>query len=114
LRNLEPGKCTQTYPGIGSAYVLAEEAVAKIDGKPDVNVKAGQPLVFPWGTAHNVCNISGCQFKALAQRIVEKGKPLHRPLRNSTNPLVRTRSTSAASRRGVELSKEEQRSCCGK
>jgi hypothetical protein len=94
--------------------VLAGEAVAKIDGKPDVNVKAGQPLVFPRGTAHNVSNISGCPFKALAQRIVEKGKPLHSPLPNLPNPFIRTRSMRAASKRGVELSKEEHQSCCGK
>ena len=78
IAELEPGKCTgrHSHPGAESAYVLEGEAVAKFDGKPDLILKAGQPLQFAPGEVHNVCNVGGAHFKALAHYIVEKGKPL--------------------------------------
>ena len=78
---LQSGDCTgrHTHPGVESAYVLEGEAVVKIDGKPDVIVKVGQPLLFELRVVHNVCNISGRPFKALAHYIIEKGKPLASP-----------------------------------
>ena len=78
IAELEVGSCTgrHTHPGAESAYVLEGEAVAKFDGKPDLILKAGQPLQFAPGEVHNVCNVSGGPFKALAHYIVEKGKPL--------------------------------------
>ncbi len=78
---LPAGKCTgrHTHPGAESAYVLEGEAVAKFNSKPDLVLKAGQPLQFAPGLVHNVCNSSGAPFKALAHYIVEKGKPLATP-----------------------------------
>jgi quercetin dioxygenase-like cupin family protein len=78
IAELEPGQCTgrHTHPGAESAYVLEGEVVAKIDGKPDLPLKAGQPLQFLPGEVHNVCNVGSGHFKALAHYIVEKGKPL--------------------------------------
>jgi hypothetical protein len=51
----------------------------KINGKPDLIVKAGQPLLFAPGVVHNVCNFSGGPCKALAHYIAKKGKPLASP-----------------------------------
>jgi quercetin dioxygenase-like cupin family protein len=81
IAELQPGNCTgrHTHPGAESAYVLEGEAVAKFDGKKDLMVKAGQPLLFAPGVVHTVCNFSGRPFKALAHYIVEKGKPLASP-----------------------------------
>jgi quercetin dioxygenase-like cupin family protein len=81
IAELPSGRCTgrHTHPGAESAYVLEGEAVAKFDGKPDLILKAGQPLQFGPGVVHNVCNSSGVPFKALAHYIVEKGKPLSTP-----------------------------------
>ena len=78
IAELEPGQCTgrHAHPGAESAYVMEGEAVAKFDGKPDLILKAGQPLQFAPGEVHNVCNVGGGHFKALAHYIVEKGKPL--------------------------------------
>ncbi len=78
IAELEPGNCTgrHAHPGIESAYVLEGEAVAKFDGKPDLNLKAGRPLQFGAGEMHNVCNTGSGRFKAIAHYIVEKGKPL--------------------------------------
>jgi len=39
-------------------------------------LKAGEPLQFAFEEVHNVCNVSGGPFKAIAHYIVEKGKPL--------------------------------------
>jgi quercetin dioxygenase-like cupin family protein len=81
IAELPSNSCTgrHTHPGAESAYVLEGEAVAKFDGKPDLILKAGQPLQFGPGVVHNVCNSSGEPFKALAHYIVEKGKPLSSP-----------------------------------
>ena len=81
IAELPSGSCTgrHTHPGAESAYVLEGEAVAKFDSKPDLVLKAGQPLQFGPGVVHNVCNSSGGLFKALAHYIVEKGKPLSSP-----------------------------------
>ena len=78
IAELESGSCTgrHTHPGAESAYVLEGEAVAKFDNKPDLPLKAGRPLQFAPEEVHNVCNVSGGPFKALAHCIVEKGKPL--------------------------------------
>ena len=78
IAELDSGSCTgrHTHPGAESAYVLEGEAVAKFDGKPDLILKAGQPLQFAPGEVHNVCNVSGGPFRALAHYIIEKGKPL--------------------------------------
>jgi quercetin dioxygenase-like cupin family protein len=78
IAELKSGECTgrHGHPGIESAYVLEGEAVAKFDGKPDLILKAGQPLQFALEEVHNVCNVSGGPFKAIAHYIVEKGKPL--------------------------------------
>ena len=78
IAELEPGQCTgrHSHPGAESAYVMEGDAVAKFDGKPDLILKAGQPLQFAPGEVHNVCNVGGGHFKALAHYIIEKGKPL--------------------------------------
>jgi quercetin dioxygenase-like cupin family protein len=81
IAELEPGQCTgrHSHPGAESAYVLEGQVVAKIDGKPDLPLKAGQPLQFAPGEIHTVCNVGTGHFKALAHYIVEKGKPLATP-----------------------------------
>jgi quercetin dioxygenase-like cupin family protein len=78
IAELDPGKCTgrHAHPGAESAYVLEGQVVVKIDGKPDLPLKAGQPLQFAPEEMHNVCNVGSGRFKALAHYIVEKGKPL--------------------------------------
>jgi len=78
IAELEPGQCTSrhAHPGFESAYVLEGEAVAQFDNKPDLHLKAGQPLQFAPNEMHNVCNHGSVRFKALAHYIVEKGKPL--------------------------------------
>jgi quercetin dioxygenase-like cupin family protein len=78
VAELEPGQCTgrHSHPGAESAYVLEGGAVVKFDSKPDLVLTAGQPLQFAPEEVHNVCNVSGSRFKALAHYIIEKGKPL--------------------------------------
>ena len=81
IAEMPSGTCTgwHTHPGAESAYVLEGEAVAKVDGKPDLILEAGHPLQFAPGVVHNVCNSSGRPFKAIAHYIIEKGKPLTSP-----------------------------------
>jgi quercetin dioxygenase-like cupin family protein len=81
IAEMEPGNCSgwHTHPGLESAYFLEGEVLMKFAGKPDLVVKAGQPVLIPPGLVHNDCNVSGKPFKALAHYIVEKGKPLASP-----------------------------------
>jgi len=78
IAELQPGQCTTRHghPGIESAYVLEGEAVAKFDSKPDLILKAGRPLQFALEEVHNVCNVSGGPFKAIAHYIVKKDNGL--------------------------------------
>ena len=81
IAEMEPGECSgwHTHPGLESSYFLEGKALMKFAGKPDLVVKAGQPVVIPSELVHNDCNVSGKPFKALAHYVVEKGKPLASP-----------------------------------
>ena len=81
IAEMEPGECSgwHTHPGLESSYFLEGEVLMKFASKPDLVVKAGQPVVIPSGLVHNDCNVSGKPFKALAHYVVEKGKPLASP-----------------------------------
>lgn len=81
IAEMETGNCSgwHTHPGLESAYFLEGEVLMKFAGKPDLVVKAGQPVLIPAGLPHNDCNVSGKPYKALAHYIVEKGKPLASP-----------------------------------
>jgi quercetin dioxygenase-like cupin family protein len=78
IAGMEPGNCSgwHTHPGLESSYFLEGEVLISFAGKPDLIVKAGQPVLIPAELPHNDCNVSGKPFKALAHYIVEKGKPL--------------------------------------
>ncbi|HXP42808.1 MAG TPA: cupin domain-containing protein [Candidatus Acidoferrales bacterium] len=82
IAQMEPGKCSgwHTHPGLESSYFLEGEVLIHFAGKPDLVVKAGQPVLIEAGLPHNDCNVSGKPFKALAHYIVEKGKPLASPV----------------------------------
>ena len=81
IAEIEPGNCSgrHTHPGAESTYSLEGEAVVKLDGKPDRIVKAGEPVQYAPGVVHNVCNVSGRPYRAVAHYIVEKGKPVTSP-----------------------------------
>jgi quercetin dioxygenase-like cupin family protein len=78
---MQPGQCSgwHTHPGLESSYFLEGEVLMKFAGRPDLVVKAGQPVLIPPGLVHNDCNVSNKPFKALAHYIIEKGKPLASP-----------------------------------
>ncbi len=82
VAEMEPGKCSgwHTHPGLESSYFLEGEVLIHFAGKPDVVVKAGQPVMMEPGIPHNDCNVSKKPFKALAHYIVERGKPLASPV----------------------------------
>jgi quercetin dioxygenase-like cupin family protein len=81
IAEMAPGDCSgwHTHPGLESSYFLEGEVLIKFAGRPDLVVKAGQPVLIPAGLAHNDCNVSSKPFKALAHYIIEKDKPLASP-----------------------------------
>jgi Cupin domain len=66
-----------THPGIESGYLIEGDLLLKIEGKPDLLLKAGDSFESPPNTPHDACTTSG--FKSLSTYIVEKGKPLASP-----------------------------------
>jgi quercetin dioxygenase-like cupin family protein len=81
IAQMQPGECSgwHIHPGLESSYFLEGEVLIHFAGKPDLVVKAGQPVLIDPGLPHNDCNVSGKPFKALAHYIIEKGKPLASP-----------------------------------
>ena len=82
VAEMQPGNCSgwHTHPGLESSYFLEGEVRISFAGRPNLVVKAGQPVLIPPGLPHNDCNVSGKPFKALAHYIIEKGKPLASPV----------------------------------
>jgi quercetin dioxygenase-like cupin family protein len=73
------GRCDgrHTHPGIENIYILEGELIAKVDGKPDRTMKAGDSYQLAAGVPHAACTTTG--VKILTVHIVEKGKPLGSP-----------------------------------
>ena len=68
-----------THPGDEVAYVLEGEAELLVAGQPPRKVSAGEAIVIPRGTVHNVRNSGSTPVRALSVYVVEKGKPLATP-----------------------------------
>lgn len=64
-----------THPGVDTGYVLEGTGTLIIEGKPDVQLKAGDSYAVPAGVIHDVK--SGPKgFKIMAVYVVEEGKPV--------------------------------------
>jgi quercetin dioxygenase-like cupin family protein len=76
---LGPGICAgrHTHPGIDSGYVIEGDFVLKIDGKPDLTLKAGDAFKTSPQTVHDACSVSGT--KLVDTWVIERGKPLASP-----------------------------------
>ncbi|MGE0242147.1 MAG: cupin domain-containing protein [Parvibaculaceae bacterium] len=65
-----------SHPGEELVYVIEGVLEYRLDGRPPVNVKAGDVLLIPYGTPHAVKNVGSGGAAELATYIVETGKPL--------------------------------------
>lgn len=63
------------HPGEEIIYVLEGSIEYEVDGKP-IQLKAGDVLFIPNGTAHAARNIGTGNAAELATYVIEKGKPL--------------------------------------
>jgi len=74
----EPGVVAPRHghPGEEIVYEVEGSLQYRLDGKPPVMLKAGQVLLIPTGTIHQVRNVGGGHAAELATDIVEKSKPL--------------------------------------
>lgn len=66
-----------THPGIETGFLMEGDLLLKIEGKPDLLLKAGDSFESPPNTPHDACTRSG--FKSLSTYVVEKGKPIASP-----------------------------------
>jgi quercetin dioxygenase-like cupin family protein len=64
------------HPGEELVYLIEGELEYRLDGRPPVTLKAGDVLLIPYGTNHEVKNVGSGNAAELATYIVEKGKPL--------------------------------------
>jgi quercetin dioxygenase-like cupin family protein len=69
-----------THPGIETGYVLEGEASIIIEGKPELNLKAGDSYSIPAGAVHDAKTHGDKSVKVLAVYVVDKNKPLASPV----------------------------------
>ena len=69
-----------THPGDEVTYVLEGTVNLELDGMPSRMVKAGEVIFVPAGKVHNVTATGGAKAVAIANYLVEKGKPLTAPV----------------------------------
>jgi quercetin dioxygenase-like cupin family protein len=68
-----------THPGEEATYVVEGTLTLEIEGSPARTVKAGETFFVPAGKIHNA-TATGGKVTAVANYIVEKGKPLIAPV----------------------------------
>jgi quercetin dioxygenase-like cupin family protein len=69
-----------THPGEEVGYVLEGTLVLTVDGKPPAVLKAGDSFFVEAGQPHEVTNEERAAARILGTYMVEKGKPLARPV----------------------------------
>lgn len=81
----EPGASVpkHTHPGEEVSYVLEGTVEVEVAGKPNLTVKAGEPIFIPAETPHTARNVGTGRAVVLATYIVEKGKPLSTPVKET-------------------------------
>jgi uncharacterized RmlC-like cupin family protein len=67
------------HPGLETSYMLEGELTLKIEGKPDLKVKAGDSLQVPIAAKHDACNTGNAPAKWLSVYVIERGKPIASP-----------------------------------
>jgi quercetin dioxygenase-like cupin family protein len=68
-----------THPGIETGYVLEGEAELLVDGKPPLQLKAGDSYSIPAGVVHDAKVHENKHLKVLGVYVVVKTKPLASP-----------------------------------
>jgi quercetin dioxygenase-like cupin family protein len=79
----DPGAGTpkHTHPGEEVAYVLEGQVQVDVEGKPPLELHAGDVFFIPAGQVHAAKNVGKGPVKILSTYIVEKGKPLATPVK---------------------------------
>ena len=80
IAEIAPGLCAERHShfGIESGYLIEGDLLLKIDGRPDQQLKPGDPVQIPAGVPHVACRIGG--LKVFTVHIVEAGKPFAVPV----------------------------------
>jgi quercetin dioxygenase-like cupin family protein len=75
IAQIAAGLCAErhVHPGIESGLLVEGDLLLKIEGRPDQNLKPGDPVQIPAGVPHVACTTGG--LKVFTVHIVEKGKP---------------------------------------
>ena len=80
IAHIAAGLCAErhTHYGIESGYLMEGDLLLEIEGRPDQNLKPGDPVQIPAGVPHVACTNGG--LKVFTVHIVEKGKPFVTPV----------------------------------
>lgn len=78
LVEFEPGieAARHSHHGEEIVYIVSGTLEYRLDGRPPVQLEAGDILFIPNGTVHAVRNVGDRRAAELATYIVEKGRPL--------------------------------------
>lgn len=68
-----------THPGEEISYVMEGEGELLVDGRPALQIKAGDGFVVPNGAVHDARNTGRGPLKLSVVYLVEKGKPIATP-----------------------------------
>jgi quercetin dioxygenase-like cupin family protein len=76
--DLDPGHsvANHRHPGEEIIYVVEGTMEYGLEGKPPVQLKAGQVLVVPKGVVHSAKNVGTTNAAEIGTYIVPKGQPL--------------------------------------
>ena len=72
-----------THPGEEFGYILEGSLEFEIAGKPNKTLNAGDTFFIPPETVHAAKNVGKGPAKVLATYVVEKGKPLATPVKET-------------------------------
>jgi quercetin dioxygenase-like cupin family protein len=80
IARIAAGLCAERHShfGIESGILMEGDLLLKIEGRPDQNLKPGDPVQIPAGVPHVACTAGG--LKVFTVHIVEKGKPFATPM----------------------------------
>jgi len=67
-----------SHPGVDTAYILDGDITLMVDGKPPLQVKAGESYTVPGSAVHDA-RTGAKGAKILVTYTVERGKPLATP-----------------------------------
>lgn len=69
------------HPGLETGYILSGEGRLRIEGQPERVMKAGDSVMMPIKTPHDMTNIGPDELVILSTYVLEAGQPVAIPVK---------------------------------